>query len=107
MIEFQFFEGCPHSEKTLANLRELIKEELFDEDQVRITEILNPEEAEQLNFQGSPTILMDGIDIYNGKVPDSSSFSCRSYVFNGKRTGILSKEFIRSKFLELGKKQKA
>lgn len=107
MIEFQFFEGCPNSEKTLGNLRELVKEELFEENQVRITEILSPEDAEQLNFQGSPTILIDGVDIYNGKVPDSSSFSCRSYVFDGKRTGILSKEFIKAKFLEFGNKQKA
>ncbi len=106
MIEFQFFEGCPNSTKTLENLKELVSENVIPESSIRIVEIVSPEEAEKLNFQGSPTILVNGIDIYNGEIPKSSSFSCRSYVFEGKRTGILSKEFIRNKYEEFGENKK-
>ena len=100
MVEFQFFEGCPNSEQTLANLNELIREHFIEKSDVTIVEILDPEESERLNFQGSPTILVDGIDIYSGLTPKSSSFSCRTYTFDGKRTGILSKEFIKNKIIE-------
>jgi hypothetical protein len=100
MVEFQFFEGCPNSDTTRENLNELVREGIIQESEITITEIPSPEEAESRNFQGSPTILIDGIDIYNDQIPHGSSFSCRTYVFEGVRTGILSKEFIRAKYKE-------
>lgn len=103
IVEFQFFEGCPNSDATLKNLLELVSENIIEENEVKITEIKNPEDAEKLSFQGSPTILMNSIDIYNGKQPSGSSYSCRSYIFEGKRTGVLSKEYIQKKYIELRK----
>lgn len=66
--------------------------------EVKITEVKSPEEADKVHFQGSPTILINGIDIYSGEIPKLSSFSCRSYVFDGKRTGVISKEYIKIKY---------
>lgn len=98
MVEFQYFDGCPNSETTLNNLKELIEENIIDIKEVKITEVNSPEEADKLNFQGSPTILINGIDIYSGEIPKLSNFSCRYYVFEGKRTGIISKEYIKYKY---------
>ena len=95
MIEFQYFEGCPHSEKTLENLRELADEGFIDKDELRLVEVPDAESAEKLNFQGSPTILCNGRDIYTRTPPDSPSFSCRVYQIDGEQTGVLSKGFIK------------
>jgi hypothetical protein len=100
VVEFQFFEGCPNAAKTLENLQELVDKKFIAKDEVEITEIKNQGEAKKLNFQGSPTVLVNGIDIYTGEKPKSFSYSCRSYDFNGKRTGVLGKEFILGKYAE-------
>lgn len=97
MIEFQFFDGCPNSEKTFENLKELIAEGLVKLEEIKITEVPTMEMAEEANFQGSPTILIDGIDIYSGERPTGFSYTCRIYTIDGKRTGILSKEYLRER----------
>jgi hypothetical protein len=97
MIEFQFFDGCPNSKATLANIEELISEGLIAKEELKITEVPTMELAERYNFQGSPSVLMDGVDIYTGEKPTGFSYNCRVYKIDGKHTGILSKEFIRSK----------
>jgi len=102
MIEFQYFDGCPNAEGTLVNLKSLIAKELSGFE-LSITEIKDISEAEQKNFQGSPTILVDGIDIYTGEVPDSYNYTCRIYNLNGKMTGILTRDYIYSRIALLGK----
>lgn len=97
MIEFQYFEGCPNSTDTLSNLRELISEGMVDEREVRIVQVQDPDLAERVNFQGSPPILVNGMDIYTEAVPSGSSFSCRVYKIGGRCTGVLSKDYIRQK----------
>ena len=67
----------------------------IEEKELHVVEVPDVESAEKLNFQGSPTILYNSYDIYTKEVPQSYSFSCRVYTIEGKRTGILSKDFIR------------
>jgi hypothetical protein len=50
-----------------------------------------------MKFQGSPSILVDGVDIYTGVKPEGFSYSCRVYEFDGKQTGVIPREFIRAK----------
>lgn len=101
MIEFQYFNGCPNSEATLNNLRELITDGIINENQLKITEVPDLDSAERLNFQGSPTILVNERDIYTEKKPVSSNYSCRIYTINGIQTEVLSKEYIRGKIEKL------
>ncbi len=86
---------------TLNNLKELIGEGLIRERDLTITEVPDPAFAEKISFEGSPSILVDGIDIYTGAKPKQSNYSCRIYEFDGKRTGIVPKEFIREKIIAL------
>jgi len=64
-----------------------------------ILQIINAdiESATQYNFQGSPTILVNGIDIYTNTIPDSVHFTCRIYEFENKKTGIIPKDYIKQK----------
>ena len=63
MIEFQFFEGCPNAAETLRNLEVLSEEGLFPKSDLKITNVRGLDRAEELRFQGSPTVLVDGIDV--------------------------------------------
>jgi hypothetical protein len=101
MIEFQYFEGCPNFDTTLRNLKELISEGLISEKEVKITEVLDLVVAEQVCFQGSPTILVNGYDIYSGIIPKTANYSCRVYKFGNKRTGIIPKDYIKLKIDKL------
>jgi|UniRef100_A0A7C3IJL1 hypothetical protein len=97
MIEFQYFEGCPNAAKTLENLRSALKAVQIEESAIVLREVPSPEQAEALHFQGSPTILIDGIDIYTGHKPDSYNYTCRIYTFSGKKTGVIPQGFIEEK----------
>jgi len=101
MIEFQYFEGCPNSNESLNNLRAFMEKCNIPENQLKITLVLNEETAKQINFQGSPTILVNGFDLYSGKKPDQLSFSCRLYKINNKSTGILTSEYISQRYNEI------
>ncbi|MGB9893154.1 MAG: alkylmercury lyase [Candidatus Saccharicenans sp.] len=106
MIEFQFFKGCPHSEATLRNLQSLVEEGFLREGEIIITEVPDPETAAKLNFQGSPTILYDGYDIYTERRPESFNYSCRVYNLDGRQTGILPREYIKNQVEKLRTKLK-
>ena len=101
MIEFQFFKGCPGSAVTLDNINQLIKEGFINETSFNIIEIKNLEDAEENMFQGSPSVLYKGVDIFTGEIPSQFSYSCRVYQIDGKLTGVLSKEFLKNRLSAL------
>lgn len=101
IIEFQYFSGCPHSEQTLENLRTLVKSGFIKEDEIKVVEVSSPDQAKELSFQGSPTILCDGLDIYSLERPRGFSFSCRVYNLDGTQTGVLPVDFIKRQIEKL------
>ena len=103
MIEFQYFEGCPNAKTSLDNLLHVMHELNIHDDEINIMQLPDLESAEKNNFQGSPTVLIDGVDIYTGSKPQGYNYSCRVYFFNEIRTGIIPKEFIKEKMLKYRK----
>lgn len=103
MIQFQYFEGCPNAKESLAHLVQMQQELGIDEQEIEIVEVPDAETSERLHFQGSPTILINGIDIYTGESPTDSIYSCRVYTFDGKKTGIIPASFIRQKLATYAK----
>jgi diketogulonate reductase-like aldo/keto reductase len=101
MIDFLYFEGCPNAGKTWNNLESLVQEGLIKPETVSRIEVPDMESAEKHHFQGSPTILINGIDIYSGVRPEGVHYACRVFTFDGERTGVIPKEFIRRKIDEL------
>ena len=101
MIESQYFEGCPNSQESLINLRKFMEKTNIPEDKLIITLIENEEMSKLKTFQGSPTILINGLDLYTGKRPEESNFSCRLYRIDNSITGVLSIEYISQRYKEL------
>ncbi len=102
-IEFLYFEGCPSYKKALDYLKEIIDEEKIDA-KIELVLVESPEDAQEVGFQGSPSIKINGEDM-EGK-QNGYSFTCRIYNIDGALTGIPSKEYIREKILKQEKVKK-
>ncbi len=101
MIEFQYFPGCPHSPAVREHLQELVREGFLSREEIVITEVPDLETAERVHFQGSPTLLVEGFDLYTGEKPRSSSYACRRYALPGEKKDTLTLEFIKRRIQEL------
>jgi len=99
VIEFQYFEGCPNAKQTLENLLEAKNELGLPDKIIKIVKIDDLASARKYKFQGFPTILINGRDIYTERKPRGFIFSCRIYNFNGEQTGKILKEYIKEKIL--------
>ncbi len=76
-VELLYFEDCPSWEKALANLRTALAEQ-GGSAEIRVVKIENAEDAQLRGFLGSPSIHVDGIDLW----PDErrgSFWGCRVY----------------------------
>lgn len=75
-IEFLSFEGCPNTPK----LRESLNDALTQSNGSFIEVDLNQLNDDDIRRgYGSPTILVDGHDLFDLPTPSSSSMSCRIY----------------------------
>ena len=72
-VELLFFEGCPSHPAALSELRAA----LAGRAEVVVREIVTEEEAVASGFPGSPTIRVDGADLF--PVDEPPSLSCRVY----------------------------
>jgi hypothetical protein len=72
-VELLYWEGCPSHPAALADLRAA----LGDDVPVAVREIVSEEDAVAERFPGSPTIRVDGEDLF--PIDDPPSLSCRVY----------------------------
>ena len=78
-IDILYFEGCPHHIPTVERVKQIVAEMGLT---IPVTEvqITTPEEAQQRRFLGSPTVLVDGVDIDpDARQRASYGVSCRVY----------------------------
>jgi hypothetical protein len=89
-VELLWWEGCPSTERALADLRGALAE-LGLPDEVQMREIRSEQEAETAAFTGSPTILIDGVELMDalgrGGDGEPAGLNCRVYV---RRDGRVS-----------------
>ncbi len=77
-LTLQYFEDCPSWQVAEDRLRQVLAELGRPEQEIRRQRVETPEEAERLDFGGSPTILVDGIDPFAD--PDGpAGYACRMY----------------------------
>jgi hypothetical protein len=76
-IELLWWDGCPSTERTLADLRSALREAGLDPAAIELREVASDEQAERERFPGSPTIRINGHDPFPGEV--SIGLSCRIY----------------------------
>jgi len=77
-IEVQYFRGCPNSKEVLNTVKKIIAE---SDVKINFEEILveTQEAAEKYKFRGSPTVLINGMDLENLPENKTPSLSCRYY----------------------------
>ena len=72
-VTLLYFDGCPSWRTTDRRLRALADEFGFDVAHQRVE---TPERAEELSFRGSPTVLVDGRDVF-ARGDEPVGLSCR------------------------------
>jgi hypothetical protein len=77
-VELLWWEGCPSYPETLGDLQRVLSEEGI-EAEVRRVEIESDEQARREQFPGSPTIRVDGEDIFPPEESEPYSLTCRVY----------------------------
>jgi hypothetical protein len=80
-VEILYFEGCPTYRATEKTLREVLAERGVDTG-VELVSVNTDEEAQRLRFPGSPTIRVDGEDLFPIPVATASAeyaLGCRMY----------------------------
>ena len=65
-IELLWWEGCPSTDKARDELEAALRDVGLDRAEVWMREIRTDEDALETEFAGSPTILIDGIDMLTG-----------------------------------------
>ncbi len=93
-ITIRYFDGCPNWQTAEERLRLVLSERDLD---VRLSRELvqTPEQAEELRFAGSPTILLDGVDPFPVE-GGSFGLSCRIYETEYGKDGSPSVRQLRS-----------
>jgi hypothetical protein len=90
-IEVLYFEDCPNHLPTMERINSIVREEGCN---AEVREVLVPdvETAQRLNFLGSPTVRVNGLDIEPG-AQNGRDFGlmCRRYA-----GGVPSHELIRA-----------
>jgi hypothetical protein len=95
-IEFLYWEDCPSHPQAWELLQEVVAE-VGIESPIEKIEVLTDEDAERLQFPGSPTIRVNGVDVDPaGAEQMGTALTCRVYVTEeGRYSPVPSKETLR------------
>jgi hypothetical protein len=77
-VEVLYFDGCPTYETATKTLRAVLAEEGV-EAELELVAVNNDEEAQRLRFPGSPTIRVDGRDLFPAGEREDWRLGCRVY----------------------------
>ena len=96
-VELLYFNGCPTYRAAEKMLRGVLAQEHL-EAEVELVAVNNDEEAQRRRFPGSPTIRVDGEDLF--PVPERAEYAlgCRTYAtsegFRGSPTSTMLSEAL-------------
>ena len=78
-IEILYFEGCPNYSRAVDLVRDVLRELALEVD-LREVQVADESEAAARSFSGSPTILVNGVDIEPAVTERTGyTFGCRLY----------------------------
>ena len=78
-IELLWWQGCPSWPQALEDLRAAVADAGLDPEEIEVTEITSSADAEAQGFVGSPTIRVDGRDLFPPGAGEPVGLSCRIY----------------------------
>jgi len=80
-IQVLYFQGCPHHAPTVALVRDVISQ-LGLAAEIEEIEVTSPEEAQRVQFLGSPSVRVNGRDI-DPEVSSRTDYSESCRMYNG------------------------
>jgi hypothetical protein len=93
-VTLQYWEECPSHDQALARLRKVLEDEGVHVE-IELVKVESEEQAMRLRFVGSPTILVNDVDID----PPTTSYyglTCRAYrLEDGRISPLPSERMIR------------
>jgi len=93
-VEVLYFDGCPTYKTATKTLHAVLAEEGM-EAEVQLVAINSDEEARRLRFSGSPTIRVDGEDVFPVAEREDWRLGCRVYVTPQGLRGSPTAEMLR------------
>lgn len=95
-VEVLYFSGCPNRLSAVERMRAVLEREGVTADVTEV-EVRDISSAERLRFPGSPTILINGLDIEPAaRFSHGIGWMCRTYIHEGYLTGIPPEEWIQA-----------
>lgn len=101
-IELLYFDGCPTYKQAEEVLREALAESGM-ESRVEMVAVNTDEEARRLRFPGSPTIRIDGRDLFPVEEREDWRLGCRLYATPAGLKGSPPAEMIRESLPTAGR----
>jgi hypothetical protein len=100
-VEVLYFDGCPTYETATKTLRAVLAEEGV-EAEVELVAVNTDEEAQRLRFPGSPTIRVDGRDLFPAGEREDWRLGCRVYATPEGLRGSPTAEMLRAALMKGG-----
>jgi hypothetical protein len=98
-VEILYFDGCPTYKATEKTLREVIAEEGMDAE-IKLVAVNTDEEAQRVRFPGSPTIRVEGEDLFPVPYRAGYALGCRMYATPEGLRGSPTAEMVRASLAE-------
>jgi hypothetical protein len=93
-VEVLYFDGCPTYETATKTLRAVLAEEGV-EAEVELVAVNCDEEVQRLRFPGSPTVRVDGRDLFPPPEREDWRLGCRVYATPEGFKGSPTAEMLR------------
>lgn len=93
-VSLQYIRDCPNRSLAQARLGEAFARIGQSDHAIDLVLIGSVDEADELHFKGSPTILVDGVDPWAPPGPAPGGLACRMYRTDGQASGAPSVEEI-------------
>jgi hypothetical protein len=94
-VELLYFDGCPTYKAAEKTLKEVLAAEEDIEANVKLVAVNTDEVARRLRFPGSPTIRVDGRDLFPRPERDDWRLGCRVYATPEGLKGSPTTEMLR------------
>lgn len=90
-VEIVYFEGCPNVDVARARIAHVLQGR--DDSRMRLRLVMDESEAREARMHGSPTILVDGVDVF-APADAPISWTCRYYPPDVGSHGVPSIEHL-------------
>ncbi len=99
-IEVLYIADCPNHQLAVDRVRDALRSAAIS-GQVEEIEVRTQAQAETLRFIGSPTVRINGLDVEpEARAVDHFGLGCRSYLEDGRRSGLPSSNLLRLSLLD-------